>query len=418
MLSDIIKQSSGWDTKALAEIFSNKKFLRSVDGDKEKYLADLISKDYEKRNITLPREIIPDSVTLDALYFTHKKDPLTLPILLRYFTHKNLLQEAKDDLDKLNQKLQGAMDKDLKDLQDKKAKLQANETDLNDKKIQGKEAKALAYDIQKINAEITEASSEIEKIKSYKKDIETLFKGGKVELSSYPQKYSFILERELTKVMEEKLAHYIKDNTNIEKTYSSLNSKRKKIIMLKNIQDFSALISFVPLFVSLMAELMIDPATISLTSCCIYFLVIPLSISATFLAIAGAAYLMLRHYEQSFVKEMQDFIEGPKYVDKATNTEDVKKLEQEETGVGDYGKKPSAPPYDGPKQPGLYPDLSEAQPPSYEEACGTIVQLEDSGPSSNLDSAEQLKPGTDLLGSLSEQQNAKLGPVLLPSNTM
>lgn len=106
MLSDIIKQSSGWDTKALAEIFSNKKFLRSVDGDKEKYLADLISRDYEKTNIPLPREIIPDSVTLDALCYTHEKDPLTLPILLRYFTHKNLLQEAKDDLDKLNQKLQ------------------------------------------------------------------------------------------------------------------------------------------------------------------------------------------------------------------------------------------------------------------------------------------------------------------------
>jgi hypothetical protein len=116
---------------------------------------------------------------------------------------------------------------------------------------------------------------------------------------------------------------------------------------------------------------------------------------------------------------MQDFIEGPKYVDKATNTEDVKKLEQEETEVGDYGKKPSAPPYDGPKQPRLYPNLSEVQqPPSYEEACST-VQPKDSQPSSNLDSAEPEQPKLViyLLESLPEQLNAKLGPVLRPSNT-
>ncbi|WP_264329084.1 hypothetical protein [Wolbachia endosymbiont (group A) of Andrena hattorfiana] len=67
---------------------------------------------------------------------------------------------------------------------------------------------------------------------------------------------------------------------------------------------------------------------------------------------------------------MQDFIEGPKYVDKATNTEDVKKLEQEETEVGglinlsgncemNYKGEPSAPPWQEPKQPGLYLDLSE-----------------------------------------------------------
>ncbi|WP_265033716.1 hypothetical protein [Wolbachia endosymbiont (group A) of Sicus ferrugineus] len=187
MLSDIIKQASGWDTKALAKIFSNKKFLRSADGDKEKYLADLIS----GYAVTLPREIIPDSVTLDALCFTHKKDPLTLPILLRYFTHKNLLQEAKDDLDKLNQKLQGAMDKDLKDLQDKQKKLQEDRTNLNNVEMHSEKAKALAID--KIDEQITKASSEIKKLELYKEDITNLLNGGKTKSNSYPSKYFSIL---------------------------------------------------------------------------------------------------------------------------------------------------------------------------------------------------------------------------------
>ncbi|WP_343289001.1 hypothetical protein [Wolbachia endosymbiont of Encarsia formosa] len=39
-----------------------------------------------------------------------------LTILLRYFTHKNLLQEAKDDLNRINRKLQSEMNNDLKKL--------------------------------------------------------------------------------------------------------------------------------------------------------------------------------------------------------------------------------------------------------------------------------------------------------------
>ncbi|MFP3020385.1 MAG: hypothetical protein ACEY3F_03440 [Wolbachia sp.] len=401
MLSDIIKQSSGWDTKALAEIFSNKKFLRSVDGDKEKYLADLISRDYEKTNITLPREIIPDSVTLDALCYTHEKDPLTLPILLRYFTHKNLLQEAKDDLDKLNQKLQGAMDKDLKDLQDKKVKLQEDKTNLSSVEMYDKEAKALA-----INKQITETSSKIEEIKLYKEDIKNLLNGDKVKSRSYPSQYFSILNSELIEIMEKKLTAYVKDNTDIGETYQSLNSRVKKIIRVRNVKNTLVLSASLAFFIPCISVMCLGmfcmgvqhgprPSFLFPMIDITLFYIVPimLSIAVALYATAGVAHLIKRRYEQSFEKEMQDFIEGPKRAEKATN-EDVKKLEQEGTKVGDVidlsgncemndKVEPSAPP----KRSGLYPDLSEAQPPSYEEACGTIVQLEDSGPSSNLDSA-------------------------------
>ncbi|UVW84367.1 hypothetical protein [Wolbachia endosymbiont of Aedes albopictus] len=61
MLSNIIKQSDGWDTKALAKIFSNKKFLKLVDGDKEKYLVGLSEPiSYPNVLVTLPKEIIPN----------------------------------------------------------------------------------------------------------------------------------------------------------------------------------------------------------------------------------------------------------------------------------------------------------------------------------------------------------------------
>ncbi|WP_353287017.1 hypothetical protein [Wolbachia endosymbiont (group A) of Anthophora plumipes] len=145
MLSDIIKQASGWDTKALAKIFSNKEFLKSADGDKEKYLADLIS----GYAVTLPREIIPDIVTLDALCFTYKKDPSILPILLKYLTHKNLLQEAKDDLDKLNQKLQGVMDEELKKLQDERKLLCEETAELSGKKWMLNRVKCLLKRVKK-----------------------------------------------------------------------------------------------------------------------------------------------------------------------------------------------------------------------------------------------------------------------------
>jgi len=104
-----------------------------------------------------------------------------------------------------------------------------------------------------------------------------------------------------------------------------------------------------------------------------YIAVSPFIVMALMLIIAGVAYLASCVLEHSFAKEMQDFIEGPKYVDKATNTEDVKKL-----------KKPSAPPCDEPKQPA---DLSEVQPPSYEEACNPTLQPKDSKLSSNFNSA-------------------------------
>ncbi|MDE5061088.1 MULTISPECIES: hypothetical protein [Wolbachia] len=90
MLSDIIKS----DTKALHGIFVGKKFRRSADDGKGKYLVGLVSKhsEYSICVVTLPKEIIPNDVTLNALILTYEKDPSTLPILLKYFTHKNLLR--------------------------------------------------------------------------------------------------------------------------------------------------------------------------------------------------------------------------------------------------------------------------------------------------------------------------------------
>ncbi|WP_353283413.1 hypothetical protein [Wolbachia endosymbiont (group A) of Pogonocherus hispidulus] len=379
MLSDIIKQSSGWDTKALAEIFSNKKFLRSVDGDKEKYLADLIS----GYAVTLPREIIPDSVTLDALCFTHKKDPLTLPILLRYFTHKNLLQEAKDDLDKLNQKLQDAMDKDLKDLQDKQKKLQEDRTNLNNVEMHSEKAKALAID--KIDEQITKASSEIEKLELYKEDITNLLNGGKTKSNSYPSQYFSILNSELIEIMEKKLTAYVKDNTDIGETYQSLNSRVKKIIRVRNVKNTLVLSASLAFFIPCISVMCLGmfcmgvqhgprPSFLFPMIDITLFYIVPimLSIAVALYATAGVAHLIKRRYEQSFEKEMQDYIEQPiKCMDKATNNEDVKKLEQEETKVGDlidlsgncemnYKVEPSAPPYDeknSSEQSRLYPEL-------------------------------------------------------------
>jgi uncharacterized membrane protein (DUF106 family) len=81
--------------------------------------------------------------------FTYKKDPSILSILLKYFTHRNLLEEAKDDLDEINQKLQDAMDKGLKNLQDKQEKLREDTAKLLDVEMDNKKAKELAINSKK-----------------------------------------------------------------------------------------------------------------------------------------------------------------------------------------------------------------------------------------------------------------------------
>ncbi len=222
------------------------------------------------------------------------------------------------------------------------------------------------------------------------------------------QKYYSILENEV-KELKAEISKELEDytnNTNIHEIYQSLNNKKKNGGLLKEVAlgclGITAIILMLTsVFFFLPIIIAINPPThMSMHEVTVfrYIAVSPFIVMALTLIIAGVAYLASCVLEHSFAKEMQDFIEGPKYVDKATNTEDVKKLEQEKTEVGDlidlsgncemnYKVEPSAPPYDEPKQPGLYPDLSEAQPPSYEEVFRTIVQRKDSKPSNNFDSA-------------------------------
>ncbi|QOD37973.1 hypothetical protein [Candidatus Wolbachia massiliensis] len=345
MLSDIIKQAGGWDTKALAKIFSGKKLYRSVDGDKEKhknYLTGLVGEE----NVFLPKEIIPDSITLDTFVFTCKKDPLTLPVLLRYFAHKNLIKEAKDDLDKINQKLQGVMDEELKELQ---KRLQEEVAELRGEEINTKQDKIPVTNSKRI----TETSSKIKVIELYKKDTKNLLSGEKAKIRTYPEKYYSILNDELTKVMEEKLKAYVEnDKDDVEKTYHSLNSKAEKINILRSIKTVALCISFMFFGFTPLIQL------ISFSSIPI---VIMLPISAIFLAAGGVSYLTEKHFEQGLAREMEDFIEGPKHVDKATNTggedvpvtDDLIKLDDPSCDNRENAE-PSAPPSP------LYPDLPES----------------------------------------------------------
>ncbi|WP_253309138.1 MULTISPECIES: hypothetical protein [Rickettsiales] len=340
--------------------------------------------------LTLPREAIPNSFALQLLSSLYRGNALALPIILKYLVHRNLSK----DFDEISKKLQAKMDQDIQE------------------------------------AELQNNSKISKKIEVCKQDILNVLSDGKSVLSDQlKQKYYSILENEV-KELKAEISKELEDytnNTNIHEIYQSLNNKKKNGGLLKEVAlgclGITAIILMLTsVFFFLPIIIAINPPThMSMHEVTVfrYIAVSPFIVMALTLIIAGVAYLASCYLEHSFAKEMQDFIEGPKYVDKATNTEDVKKLEQEETEVGDYGKKPSAPPYDGPKQPRLYPNLSEVQqPPSYEEACST-VQPKDSQPSSNLDSAEPEQPKLvmDLLESLPEQLNTKLGPVLRPSNT-
>ncbi|WP_265017675.1 hypothetical protein [Wolbachia endosymbiont (group A) of Epistrophe grossularia] len=340
--------------------------------------------------LTLPREAIPNSFALQLLSSLYRGNALALPIILKYLVHRNLSKE----FDEISKKLQAKMDQDIQE------------------------------------AELQNNSKISKKIEVCKQDILNVLSDGKSVLSDQlKQKYYSILENEV-KELKAEISKELEDytnNTNIHEIYQSLNNKKKNGGLLKEVAlgclGITAIILMLTsVFFFLPIIIAINPPThMSMHEVTVfrYIAVSPFIVMALTLIIAGVAYLASCYLEHSFAKEMQDFIEGPKYVDKATNTEDVKKLEQEETEVGDYGKKPSAPPYDGPKQPRLYPNLSEVQqPPSYEEACST-VQPKDSQPSSNLDSTEPEQPKLvmDLLESLPEQLNTKLGPVLRPSNT-
>ncbi|WP_264736251.1 hypothetical protein [Wolbachia endosymbiont (group A) of Rhinocyllus conicus] len=393
MLRSIIKvklEKNCCPFEKLENFFAERVFhIDDRKGFKDSSVKLVIEYPYDSTlTLTLPREAIPNSFALELLSSLYKENALALPVILKYLAHRDLSK----DFGEISKKLQAKMDQDIQE-----AQLQHN----------------------------SEISKEIELCK---KDILNVLDGGKSVLSvQLKQKYYSILKndvKELEAEISEELEDYV-NNTNIHEIYQSLNSKIKKIkhynkIVYRTLCT-SGFVAMSLLIVPLIALMAFDVTTKGggFLEALMYTATPFLVVATLALIIAGVAYLASCYLEHSFAKEMQDFIEGPKYVDKATNTEDVKKLEQEETEVGDYGKKPSAPPYDGPKQPRLYPNLSEVQqPPSYEEACST-VQPKDSQPSSNLDSAEPEQPKLvmDLLESLPEQLNAKLGPVLRPSNT-
>ncbi|WP_349967113.1 hypothetical protein [Wolbachia endosymbiont of Armadillidium arcangelii] len=261
MLSNIIES----DTKALAKVFSNKEFYRPVDGNKKDYktyLADIVSEDLRK--VVLPKEIIPNQVTLNVFAFAYRKDSSILPILLKYFTYKNLLKEAKGDLDKINQKLQGVMDEELKKLQDEQKLLRKETSELSGKEVDVKQGKVLVTKSEKI----TEISSKVEKIKLCKENIKNLLNGDKVKLRFYPPQYFSILNSGLIEIIEKKLTAYVKDDTNIENIYQSLNNKAKKIIISGNIKialQTSSLLVFLPvftlsIFTPLLAQMLAGPS--------------------------------------------------------------------------------------------------------------------------------------------------------------
>ncbi|WP_264705211.1 hypothetical protein [Wolbachia endosymbiont (group A) of Gymnosoma rotundatum] len=364
MLGDIIKQVRDSDVKALSEIFSRKKIYRSVDGSKKNYkayLADIVSENYGYpiKEVILPKEIIPNLITLEAFAVAHRKDPSISPILLKYFTHKNLLKEAKKDLNKINQKLQDSMNEEIKKLQEEQKMACKEIAELSGKEVNVKQSEELA----KKSTKITETASRIEKIELCKEDIKNLLSGKKATPRTYPQKYYSILNGELTKVIEEKLKAYVKDDeADVKKIYQSLNNKAEKIKMLRGAKLLAAGASmafftsalFVGFLIGTIAGGWYDKKYLAVTYY-LYTIAIMFSVSLT---IAGVVHLANRHYEQSFVKEMENFVGEIQHVDKLSNTEDKKKLEQKEEDLSEKEKQFT--PLDN-----LYPDLSQEFPENY-----------------------------------------------------
>lgn len=334
MLSNI-KESGA--KKVLAKVFSRKTFHRQVSGNKgeyKNYLIDLVSRcgSYE-RVIVMPKEMVPNDVTLDAFNFVYQKDHSILPILLRYLTHTDLLREAKDDLDEVNQKLQSLMDKEIKKLQVEQETLcEEIIAELSDKKVNVEQSEEFA----RKGAKITETASRIKEIELYKEHVRNILSGKEVISRTYPKEYYLILNDELTKIMEKKLKAYVKDDeVDVEKIYHGLTSKAKKILLLEGVGLSAQCVSlgffvgapFVQFLVGTTVK--VSPVAYSL-----YAVATMVSVAATSLVIAGVAYLVNRHYKKSFAKEMKNFIEGPVYISKATNTENGEKSEQKETKVG------------------------------------------------------------------------------------
>ncbi|MFT4314118.1 MAG: hypothetical protein AB3P11_03315 [Wolbachia pipientis] len=344
MFSNIIESGA----KSLAKISSNKKFCKPFNfcTENKDYLLDLsVLELVQKGTVFLPKKILPNDISWSVFNFTYQKDPLMLPILLRYFTHKNLLQEAKDDLNRINRKLQSEMNNDLKKLRDEQKQLENELAKLLDKEMNAKHAKVLATN----SNTIAKIAPRIEEIELCKGNIKELFSNEKATGSTFSEeeKYYFMLKDELTKMMEKELKAYVKGNKDdVEKTYQNLNSKAKKIIILHHLKKclrvcLLGFFLFSILFVMSVIVSFLTPVLVEYTAvisfmlfnfCLPILLMLPilLPVVITLLVVVGVIHLVNRHYEQSFVKEMEDFIKGSKYVDKTTNTENIEELKQEE----------------------------------------------------------------------------------------
>ncbi|NEV48979.1 hypothetical protein EUZ93_00340 [Wolbachia pipientis] len=359
MLSNIIE----FDTKALAKVFGGKEFMKS----KERCLVSLTSETYcNNAVVALPKEIIPCNVSLGVFTSIYEKEPLILPILLRYFTHKNLLQEVKDDLDKINQNLQMQetdIDKCLeeeneclKNLWNKLYALQYDEAHLSyaEELARSLEICNIGKEIDKKRIEApSKIRNKIEKMKQHKEEILNPIIG--------------MVEKELT-------AYVTNNKGYIEKTYQSLNDRAKRIETLQGI------VSSTPDSETLLFCFLVAVFPILLEGAIIFaFPVISCSLFAVLLAISfaipGVANLVKRHHEQSFAKAIQDIIEGPKHVDKATSTEngEESKQQEKEQEVRDlidfsdssYASQvvtPSAPPLEEEVKGLLYPNLEKCFP--------------------------------------------------------
>lgn len=79
---------------------------------------------YDTRGVNLPGRKIPNTATLYAFNLVCRKYPLALPVLLKYLIHNDLLEDAKDDLEKIYRKLQSVMAQDLTNLKKQKDEFQ------------------------------------------------------------------------------------------------------------------------------------------------------------------------------------------------------------------------------------------------------------------------------------------------------
>ncbi|WP_349967834.1 hypothetical protein [Wolbachia endosymbiont of Armadillidium arcangelii] len=266
-------------------------------------------------------------------------------------------------MNKVNQKLQDLMGEEIKKLKEEQKMARKEIAELSAKEVNVKQDEEVA----KKGAKITETASRIEEIELYKEHVRNLLSGEKVISRTYPKEYYSILKDELTTIIEKKLKAYVEDDeAGVKKTYQSLNSKKERIKTIKRVYTISVItivFSFAFFFLCpFYCHIIFGGPTVD-QYFCYSLLAVPPAIIAC--AIAGIAFLIKIYCWKGFAREIEDFIEGPKHVDKATNTENEKELEQTEKeqdvedliDLSDSGQllTPSAPPLEEEVKERMYP---------------------------------------------------------------